>query len=254
MLRAPLRAWAPVAYEVHHQRDVLLRALCLGALLLVALYHLGIFGSSRHVEHACFGAAALSLAAVSVSLNGQLAQFVLPHQPRLVLRMPAITMALAMMTIACFSYATTELTNKHSAFARMLNLLANAIKFSEPGTTVSVRWSSTQEGELIEVEDRGIGIAAEHHERIFTSFEQVHQGDTRKYGGTGLGLSISRSLVRMHGGELSLRSELGKGSTFVVRLPRIGTLAGPSVEITLPDNLNTARLGSVIDTAPSLLA
>jgi signal transduction histidine kinase len=119
----------------------------------------------------------------------------------------------------------------------LINLLANAIKFSEPGTTVSVRWSSTHEGELIEVEDRGIGIAAEHHERIFSSFEQVHQGDTRKYGGTGLGLSISRSLVRMHGGELSVRSELGAGSTFVVRLPRISTLAGHSVELTLPEHV-----------------
>ncbi|MET0342667.1 MAG: ATP-binding protein, partial [Polyangiales bacterium] len=56
-------------------------------------------------------------------------------------------------------------------------------------------------------------------------FEQVHKGDTRKYGGTGLGLSISRSLVRMHGGELSVRSEIGQGSTFIVRLPRLPNLA-----------------------------
>ncbi|HEX5661127.1 MAG TPA: sensor histidine kinase [Polyangiales bacterium] len=121
----------------------------------------------------------------------------------------------------------------------LINLIANAIKFSEPNTTVSVRWESAgAEGETIAIEDRGIGIAAEHHERIFTSFEQVHQGDTRKYGGTGLGLSISRSLVRMHGGELSVRSELGKGSTFVVRLPRIGTLASGSAEMSPPDNLH----------------
>jgi signal transduction histidine kinase len=103
----------------------------------------------------------------------------------------------------------------------LINLLANAIKFSEAGTTVRVRWSSTSEAELIEVEDRGIGIAPADHERVFTSFEQVHKGDTRKYGGTGLGLSISRSLVRMHGGELSVRSELGQGATFLVWLPRM---------------------------------
>jgi signal transduction histidine kinase len=103
----------------------------------------------------------------------------------------------------------------------LINLLANAIKFSEPATTVSIRATASAEGMLIEVEDRGIGIAPADHERVFTSFEQVHKGDTRKYGGTGLGLSISRSLVRMHGGELSLRSELGKGATFVVRLPRM---------------------------------
>jgi len=103
----------------------------------------------------------------------------------------------------------------------MINLLANAIKFSEPGTAVTIRWQSSGVATQIEVEDRGIGIAPEYHERVFASFEQVHQGDTRKYGGTGLGLSISRSLVRMHGGELSVRSEPGKGSTFVVHLPRI---------------------------------
>jgi signal transduction histidine kinase len=103
----------------------------------------------------------------------------------------------------------------------LINLVDNAIKFSEAGSTVTVRASSQPDGELIEVEDQGIGIAPADHKRIFTSFEQVHKGDTRKYGGTGLGLSISRSLVRMHGGELSVRSELGKGSTFVVRLPRL---------------------------------
>ncbi|MET0284279.1 MAG: sensor histidine kinase [Polyangiales bacterium] len=103
----------------------------------------------------------------------------------------------------------------------LINLLANAIKFSEGGTAVRLRWTSTSEAELIEVEDRGIGIAPADHERVFTSFEQVHKGDTRKYGGTGLGLSISRSLVRMHGGELSVRSELGQGATFLVWLPRM---------------------------------
>jgi signal transduction histidine kinase len=102
----------------------------------------------------------------------------------------------------------------------MLHLVGNAIKFSEAGNTVNVRWRSTEGGERIDVEDRGIGIAPHDHERIFTSFEQVHKGDTRKFGGTGLGLSIARSLARMHGGELSVHSELGKGSTFTVQLPR----------------------------------
>jgi signal transduction histidine kinase len=103
----------------------------------------------------------------------------------------------------------------------LINLVANAIKFSEAETTVTVRWTSDAEGELIEVADRGIGIAPADHERIFSGFEQVHKGDTRKYGGTGLGLSISRSLVRMHGGEISVRSELSQGSTFLIRLPRV---------------------------------
>jgi signal transduction histidine kinase len=127
----------------------------------------------------------------------------------------------------------------------LINLLANAIKFSEAHSTVTIRWSSLPDGELIEVEDRGIGIAPEHQERIFSSFEQVHKGDTRKYGGTGLGLSISRSLVRMHGGELSVRSELGKGSTFVIRLPRMPTSTNsrPSGELRAAvDNSNGEAL------------
>jgi len=103
----------------------------------------------------------------------------------------------------------------------LINLVANAIKFSEVGSTVAVRWTSLPDSQHIEVEDRGIGIAKANHERIFSSFEQVHKGDTRKYGGTGLGLSISRSLVRMHGGELSVRSDLGHGSIFLIRLPRL---------------------------------
>ena len=74
--------------------------------------------------------------------------------------------------------------------------------------------------DTIGVSDQGIGIAPENQQRIFTSFEQVHKGDTRKYGGTGLGLSISRSLVRMHGGELWVESELGAGATFKFTLPR----------------------------------
>jgi len=102
----------------------------------------------------------------------------------------------------------------------LMNLLTNAIKFSEPGGTVYVMWEQDADCDRIEVRDQGIGIAPENHQRVFTSFEQVHKGDTRKYGGTGLGLSISRSLVRMHGGELSVESQLGKGATFSFTLPR----------------------------------
>jgi two-component system, sensor histidine kinase LadS len=105
----------------------------------------------------------------------------------------------------------------------LINLIANAIKFSEPDTQVTIRWRPTEHADLIEVTDQGIGIAPEDHERVFASFEQVHTGATRRYGGTGLGLSISRSLVRLHAGELSVRSQLGKGSTFVVSLPRMVT-------------------------------
>ncbi|MFM2418343.1 MAG: hypothetical protein RL385_3066 [Pseudomonadota bacterium] len=123
----------------------------------------------------------------------------------------------------------------------LINVIANAIKFSEASGVVTLSIRSEPDAELISVEDRGIGIAPEDHERVFTSFEQVHKGDTRKYGGTGLGLSISRSLVRMHGGELSVRSELGKGATFVIRLPRAPGASASSVELRLSDGAHNSN-------------
>jgi signal transduction histidine kinase len=102
----------------------------------------------------------------------------------------------------------------------LINLIGNAIKFSPPRSTVEVELSEEGDHYLFQVRDQGIGIAAGDLDRIFRTFEQVDQGDTRKYGGTGLGLSISRSFVEMHGGEIWVQSELGKGSTFFIRLPR----------------------------------
>jgi signal transduction histidine kinase len=107
----------------------------------------------------------------------------------------------------------------------LFNLLSNAIKFSGAGTAVLVSADEREHELEIAVRDHGIGIAREHQERIFDGFEQVHRGDNRMYGGSGLGLSISRSLVRMHGGELQVESELGQGAIFRVRLPRDPTMA-----------------------------
>ncbi|HEY6882130.1 MAG TPA: ATP-binding protein, partial [Polyangiales bacterium] len=100
------------------------------------------------------------------------------------------------------------------------NLLANAIKFSEANSLIHVKWERDENADVVSIIDQGIGVSPEDHERIFASFEQVHKGDTRKYGGTGLGLSISRSLVRMHGGELWVESQLHQGATFKFRIPR----------------------------------
>jgi len=101
----------------------------------------------------------------------------------------------------------------------LFNLLSNAIKFSEPGSRVLVRWRRETERDVVAVVDSGIGIAPEHQERVFETFEQVHGGQ-RKYGGTGLGLAISRALARRHGGELRVESAVGEGSTFVLEIPR----------------------------------
>jgi signal transduction histidine kinase len=122
-----------------------------------------------------------------------------------------------------------ELPNESSQLATLdelrirqvlFNLLSNAIKFSAVGGNITVAAHEHEHELEVSVRDQGIGIAPEHHERIFSGFEQVHRGDNRKYGGSGLGLSISRSLVRMHGGELWVESELGQGSTFHFRTPR----------------------------------
>jgi PAS domain S-box-containing protein len=105
----------------------------------------------------------------------------------------------------------------------LLNLIGNALKFTEAGTVeLRVACGSTETGRLlleIEVEDTGIGISHEAQQRLFSSFEQADVTTTRKYGGTGLGLTITRALVDGMAGELTLRSAPGEGSTFRVSLP-----------------------------------
>ncbi|MDB4977010.1 MAG: Sensor histidine kinase [Myxococcaceae bacterium] len=102
-------------------------------------------------------------------------------------------------------------------------LLDNAIKYSERAGYITLRAETVGDGAYpdyaFSVTDQGIGLSSEHFESIFGSFEQVYKGTTRKYGGTGLGLSIARSLARMHGGDLTVSSSLGQGSTFTFRLP-----------------------------------
>ena len=111
----------------------------------------------------------------------------------------------------------------------LFNLVGNAIKFTHEGG-VTVRASVTDQrqrdgqdvGTLsIAVTDTGIGIAEDQQERIFDAFEQQEGQSSRKYGGTGLGLAISRKLVRMMGGEMTVESQEGKGSTFTVVLPNV---------------------------------
>ena len=100
----------------------------------------------------------------------------------------------------------------------LLNLVGNAIKFTDPG---SVEVRATQSGDRFEfaVIDSGFGIAPEDQARIFDEFQQVDNSSTRKKGGTGLGLSISRKIVELHGGRITVESEVGKGSTFTVTVP-----------------------------------
>jgi signal transduction histidine kinase len=103
----------------------------------------------------------------------------------------------------------------------ILNLLGNAVKFTCPPGTILITSSLVEGGDLVvAVKDTGIGIAPENLEKVLEPFEQVADHLTRQNEGTGLGLPIARGLMRLHGGELTLESEVGAGTTAFLRLPR----------------------------------
>jgi two-component system phosphate regulon sensor histidine kinase PhoR len=99
------------------------------------------------------------------------------------------------------------------------NLIDNAIKYTPAGGRASVRASRHGQMIAIEVADTGIGIAAEHHARLFERFYRVDKARSRELGGTGLGLAIVKHLCQAMRGSVSVQSEIQKGSTFSVRLP-----------------------------------
>jgi signal transduction histidine kinase len=99
------------------------------------------------------------------------------------------------------------------------NLLSNAIKFTPEGGRVLLKAERDPLHVVLTVADTGVGIAPEEQELVFEKFRQSGNPLTREHAGTGLGLSIVRELSKLLGGEVSLQSELGRGSTFTVRLP-----------------------------------
>ena len=122
----------------------------------------------------------------------------------------------------------------------LFNLVGNALKFTDQGS-IRVVVTAADDGTVndqqrlfrIDVSDTGIGIPAEKLEQIFESFVQVNSSFNRSYGGSGLGLAISRRLVELMGGQISARSELGRGSTFTIQLPlRIA----PAIELSAAES------------------
>ncbi len=99
------------------------------------------------------------------------------------------------------------------------NLVDNAVKYSPESAVVSVRARREGDGLAIQVEDRGCGIGAEHLDRIFERFYRVDKARSRAQGGTGLGLAIVKHVAQTLGGSVTVASEVGRGSTFTIRLP-----------------------------------
>lgn len=105
----------------------------------------------------------------------------------------------------------------------LLNLMSNACKFTENGTVSLISQSVVVNGEdwlSFEISDTGIGMSADQLDKVFAEFTQAEGDTTAKFGGTGLGLSITKQLVEMMNGSISVESEVGKGSTFRLRVPR----------------------------------
>jgi two-component system phosphate regulon sensor histidine kinase PhoR len=102
----------------------------------------------------------------------------------------------------------------------LVNLVNNAIKYSEPGTRITLSARGEQSAVRFEVSDQGVGIREEHVPRLFEKFYRADDPAVRRTSGTGVGLYIVRSLVTMLGGQVQVRSRHGKGSVFIVTLPR----------------------------------
>jgi heavy metal sensor kinase len=105
----------------------------------------------------------------------------------------------------------------------IINLLDNALRYTDPGGAVSVRLSGTSDEVCIAVQDTGQGIESAHLPHLFERFYRVDHSRTRDVGGTGLGLSIVKEIADSHKGSIRVESEVGKGSTFTLVLPAIKT-------------------------------
>jgi signal transduction histidine kinase len=101
----------------------------------------------------------------------------------------------------------------------LTNLLGNALKFSKEGATIKISCARAGKFVCVSVADTGIGIPAEQQDRVFERFYQVTDHSYSRPKGTGLGLAIAAEIVKMHGGEIGVQSEAGKGSTFHFTLP-----------------------------------
>lgn len=101
-----------------------------------------------------------------------------------------------------------------------LNLLDNAIKYSDPGARVDVSIGDEEDFLAVRIKDTGVGIPEDDLPQLFERFYRVNKDRSRATGGSGLGLSIAKEIVTLHGGDISVESKVGAGSTFTIRLPK----------------------------------
>nr|WP_273451695.1 ATP-binding protein [Streptococcus ferus] len=115
------------------------------------------------------------------------------------------------LTITCDSKQLSQI---------LLNLLTNAINYTEAGGEISVQFFEEEGRLILQVQDTGIGIPKADQEKIFERFYRVNKGRSRQTGGTGLGLAIVKNMLEKMDGQISLTSQLGEGSTFTISLPK----------------------------------
>lgn len=132
----------------------------------------------------------------------------------------------------------------------LLNLLSNAAKFTQGGViTISAKRAARADGDWLDiaVSDTGIGLSREQADKLFADFVQASFTTARRFGGTGLGLSITRRVLAMLGGEVTLESELGKGSTFTITLPAMLAQEGQPAPAHAPAANGASRTVLLID-------
>jgi len=132
----------------------------------------------------------------------------------------------------------------------IVNLVSNAIKFTPSGGDVVVRILQYEDKLVIEVEDNGIGIAEEDLPHIFDRFYQADSSSTGSVAGTGIGLAYVQELVRLMGGDISVKSALGKGSTFILSLPV--RKEASRIEQTLPEEMTPSLIPEIPDASTSI--
>lgn len=102
----------------------------------------------------------------------------------------------------------------------LTNLIDNATRYTKPGDSITITTSSTENYQILYISDTGSGIAPEHLELVFDRFYKVEPSRTRGKQGTGLGLFICKMIIEEHGGSITVRSEVNKGTTFIIQLPK----------------------------------